>query len=189
MLYPTLTVICGVAQVALLYQRSPWLAGAFGGFAVVTILMLFAATRLRWDSHLDMYLLMLGPGGLGMMLGGWQAGPACHNGTWTAFWLMTAGMLLPSIPLCWYLARCVLEARRQGRGLQAILLDTAGMQVGMLLGHLPATLMPVMDPRLVWFHHGLMLVGMVLGMLAAAILQSIGFRSGFLRRPAVTAQR
>ena len=176
MLYPALTVICGVAQVALLYQRSPWLAGAFGGFAAVAILMLFAATRLRWDSHLDMYLLMLGPGGLGMMIGGWQAGPACHNGPWSAFWWMTAGMLLPSIPLCWYLARCVLEARRQGRGAQALLLDMAGMQLGMLLGHLPTMVVSAMDPRLIWLHHGLMLVGMSLGMLTAAVLQAVGLR-------------
>lgn len=182
MLFPTLTILCGIAQLALLHQRSPWLAGAFAGFAIVAILMLFAATRLRWDSHLDMYLLMLGPGGLGMLLGGWQAGPACHNGTWTAFWLMTAGMLLPSIPLCWFLARCVLEARRQGRGTQALLIDIAGMQAGMLLGHLPALILPAMDPRLIWLHHALMLTGMTLGMLAAAMLQSTAFRYRALTR-------
>ncbi len=181
MLFPALTVICGVAQVALLYQRSPWIAGAFGGFAAVAILMLFAATRLHWVSHLDMYLLMLGPGGLGMMLGGWQAGPLCHSATWSVFWPMTAGMLMLSVPFCWYLARCVLEARRQGRGVQALLLDMAGMQVGMLLGHLPSIMLPVMDPRLIWLHHALMLIGMSMGMLVAAVLQQ-GWRERIVER-------
>ena len=175
MLFPALTVICGVAQIALLYRRSPWAGGAFVGFAVVAILMLFAATRLHWGSHLDMYLLMLGPGGLGMMVGGWQVGSSCHNATWSAVWTMTMGMLLLSVPLCWYLARCVLEARRQGRGVQALLLDMTGMQVGMLVGHLPAILLPAMDPRLIWLHHGSMLIGMSIGMLVPALLQ-LGWR-------------
>ena len=171
MLYPALTLVTGIAQIALLYQRAAWSAGAAVGAGLLLIALLFAFTRVRWNAHLDMFLLMLGPGGLGMLLGGWQAGLACHNGSWLAFWLMTLGMFVASVPLCWWFARCILIARVEGRGVMALALDAAGMQVGMLLGFLPALAMASMDPRLVWLHHGLMLLGMLLGMMAAAALQ------------------
>ena len=171
MLFPALTLLTGLAQIALLYQRAPWSEGAAASAALLSIALLFAWTRLRWNSHLDMFLLMLGPGGLGMLLGGWQAGPACHNGTWLALGLMTIGMLSASAPLSWWLARCILQARLEGRGIKTLALDAVGMQVGMLLSHIPAALLSSGDPRLAWLHHGLMLLGMLLGMMAAAALQ------------------
>jgi hypothetical protein len=167
-MYPALVLVTGVAQIALLYWRSPWAEGAWAATGVLVILLLFAVTRLRWSAHLDMHLLMLGPGGLGMLLGGWGAGPACHNATWTSFGLMSLGMLLPSAPLCWWFARCILDARRRGWGWQALCADMAGMQLGMLAGHGPALLFSVTDPRLVWLHQGLMLAGMALGMMVAS---------------------
>ena len=165
MLFVSLTLLTGAAQIALLYQRSPWATGAAIGVGLLFIFLQFASTRLRWNSHLDMILLMLGPGGLGMLLGGWYAGPTCHTATWQSFGLMTLGMLLPSTPLAWMYARCIQEAKTEGRGLMTLLFDAVFMQAGMLLGHLPATLVPSMDPRLIWLHHGLMLIGMLLGML------------------------
>lgn len=177
MLYPALTLLTGIIQIALLYHRAAWGEGAAVGAGLLLITLLFALTRLRWNVHLDMFLLMLGPGGLGMLLGGWQAGPACHNGSWIAFGLMTLGMFAASAPLCWWFSRCIAGARIEGRGVMALALDAAGMQVGMLLGFLPAMSVPSLDPRLAWLHHGLMLLGMMLGMMAAAALQqSAGLR-------------
>ncbi len=171
MLYPALTLVTGIAQIALLYQLAAWSAGAPVGAGLLLIALLFAFTRVRWNAHLDMFLLMLGPGGLGMLLGGWQAGPACHNGSWLPFGLMSLGMFAASAPLCWWFARCIIVARAEGRGLKALALDMAGMELGMLLGFLPALAMASINPRLVWLHHGLMLLGMVLGMMGAAVVQ------------------
>ena len=172
MLFPALTLFTGIAQIALLYHRAAWSTGASAGAGLLFIVLLFAFTRLRWNSHLDMFLLMLGPGGLGMLLAGWQASPACHDGGWLMFARMSLGMLLASAPLSWMFARCILETRLEGRGVKALALDAAGMQVGMLLGHMPVLVLANMDPRLVWLHHGLMLLGMVLGMMGAAALQT-----------------
>ena len=174
---PTLITLCGVAQLAILYSQSQWTEALAGGVGVVVILAVFAYTRLRWDAHVDMFLAMAGPGGLGMLLGSIVAGgEGCHDGGWASFLWMSVGMAIASVPLCWYRARCLQEARLEGRGAMALLLDWIGMQGGMLLGHLPATLVNMPDARASWLHHGIMLVGMSLGMLAAAALQSIWTR-------------
>ena len=108
-------------------------------------------------------------GGIESIHKAWDA--TAESGSWLAFGLMTMGLFVASVPLCWWFARCILIARVEGRGVMALALDAAGMQVGMLLGFLPALAMASMDPRLVWLHHGLMLLGMLLGMMAAAALQ------------------
>jgi len=171
---PTLILLCGVAQLALLYNQSPWIEGAGVGACVLAIVAIFAYTRLHWDTHVDMFLAMTGPGGLGMILGALITGQSCHDvgWNWASFALMSLGMAVASMPLCWFRARCLLEAREQGRGVQALVLDWVGMQAGMMLGHLPATLVHLSDTRAVWLHHGIILVAMSLGMLAAAVLQA-----------------
>ena len=183
---PTLILLCASLQVAILFVSAPWLAGAGFAIPVVAVLAMLAYTRERWDPHVDMVLLMAAPGGLGMLFAmalpelGW--GPACHvQSTWSGYGVMTAGMLLCSVPLSWQSARCLRQARDNGFGGRALLLDLAGMQVGMTLAHLPATLLPMGDPRTVWMHHALMLVGMLLGMFAGM------FAWRWLPRPAALA--
>ena len=144
---------------AILYSQSQWTEGLAVGAALVALLAAFAFTRLRWDSHVDMFLAMAGPGGLGMLLASFN----CHA-DWSGFLWMSVGMTAASVPLCWYRARCVQEARAQGRGLSALGIDWLGMQIGMLLGYLPSIFVPM---PAVWLHHGIMLVAMALGMLAA----------------------
>jgi hypothetical protein len=176
---PTLITLCGLAQLVILYNQSPWSEGLAIGLGIVAIQAMFAYTRLRWDSHLDMFLIMLGPGGLGMLAATKLAGePACHGGGgWSGFLSMSAGMALASVPLSWFQARCLTEARSQGRGGVALALDLIGMQAGMALGHFPSVLFPAMtDSRAVWLHHGLMLTAMSLGMLGAAFLQAVWLR-------------
>ena len=73
---------------------------------------------------------------------------------------------------------CLKEAREQGRGFTALLIDWAGMQMGMLLGHLPLLFLPVFDRRAAWLFHGVMLLGMLLGMLAAAGVQAPRLSAG-----------
>lgn len=158
---------CGLGQLVLLQTLSPWTAGLAVGAGLLVILGVFAFTRLRWDAHLDMILSMAGPGGFGMMLAQGRT-PACHLDTLSLL-TMTAGMLVFSLPSCWMEARCVLDARARGRGLAVLLADVVGMQAGMMLGHLPASLVNPGDPRLAWVHHGSMLAGMLLGMTAAMV--------------------
>ena len=159
----------GLLQLAILYMHSPWPAALGMGIGALLILGMFAITRLRWDSHLDMILIMASFGGLGMILPTLLVpGPACHlQQTTSGFLLMTGGMLLLAIPLSWHTARCILEARNEGHGGLAFAADLIGMQAGMMLGHLPMNRWPMGDPRLVWIHHALMLVSMLLGMLAS----------------------
>lgn len=163
---PVFITLCASLQVAILYATAKWPTGLAFSIALVTILAIFVFTRDRWDPHLDMVLLMAAPGGLGMLLA-LTLGPACHvQRTWTAYGVMTAGMLLVSVPVAWQSARCLQQARRDGYGGRALLLDLLGMQAGMTVAHLPVTLLPMADPRSIWLHHGLMLVSMLLGMLA-----------------------
>lgn len=159
---PWFIAVCGVGQLALLQLQAPWLAALALGAGLLAILSAFAFTRLRWDAHVDMILSMAGPGGFGMLLA--QGGaPACH----ASMVAMTAGMLVLTVPFCWTQARCLLEARREGRGWQVLAADLVGMQAGMMLGHGPAQWVSPADPRMAWLHHGSMLVGMLLGMTAS----------------------
>ncbi len=164
---PIFLTLCASLQVALLYLSSPWLAGAMGGTVLVAMLGMFAWTREHWDGHLDMMLIMLGPGGLGMMLATLSE-PQCHL-SWRGYWLMTAGMLAASLPLSWASARCLLTARQAGQGSLVLLFDIVGMQAGMTVAHLSSSLLPMTDPRSTWIHHALMALGMSLGMLAAML--------------------
>ncbi len=168
---PLWLIGCGLLQLAILYYQAPWTAGLGAGLGILLILALFAVSRLRWDSHLDMILIMTGPGGLGMMLPMLSvAGPACHiQPSVTGFLLMTVGMLLFTIPLSWMSARCVREARNQGIGALTLGVDMVGMQVGMLLAYLSSSKWPIDDPRILWMHHSSMLICMSLGMLVAMI--------------------
>ena len=167
-----------MAQLAILYSQSEWTEALAVGLGAVALLAAFAYTRLKWDSHVDMFLAMTGPGGLGMLVGGMLSGESCHDAGWSSFLWMSAGMSIASAPLCWYRARCLQEARAQGRGVWALSLDWTGMQAGMVLGHLPAMFVHLPDARAAWLHHGVMLVAMSLGMLAAAAIQSNSWNSG-----------
>ena len=162
---PILITLGASLQVALLYVTAGWPAGVAIATAVVAMVAMFAFTRERWDPHLDMILLMAGPGGLGMM-SAMLLGPACHvQRSWTSYWVMTGGMFLFSVPLAWLSARCLQQARRDGYGGRALLLDVGGMQAGMSMAYLPVGLLPIGDPRSIWLHHAMMLVGMLTGML------------------------
>ncbi len=181
---PCLILLCTSMQVAILYITSGWIDGALLAVPLVAVLTMLAFTRGRWDPHLGMVLIMLGPGGLGMMLAmllpqlGW--GLACHvRTTWTSYAVMSVGMLACSVPLSWRYAPCLQQARRDGYGGRALLLDIVGMQAGMTMAHLPLTLLPMADPRSAWLHHALMLVGMLLGMLPSML----ALRYWLQRRP------
>ena len=133
---------------------------------------MFAFTRLKWDAHLDMILIMLAPGGLGMLLPLlWLPGPVCHAaGSSLGLLTMSAGMLLFTVPWNWFCARCILQARHQGHGRAALLFDTVGMQLGMGLSHVLLSYLPTGTTGLLWLHHAIMLAGMLVGMIAALIV-------------------
>ncbi len=165
---PYLITLSCLSQVALLAMFSLWPLGIVGGVGITLIVSVFAFTRTRWGAHLDMYLAMAGWGGLGMLLPSLWFGPSCHH----AFSLdhyawMSLGMWVFSLPPIWREARCVAEARREGRGWSALLCDGFGMQIGMAVAHMPMAWMPMGDPRVAWLSHGSMLVGMSLGMMLA----------------------
>ena len=186
---PVWIIGAGLLQLGILYMHSLWSA-AFGvGTGALWILGMFSITRLRWDSHLDMILIMASFGGLGMLLPALLLpGPACHlQQSMSGFLCMTGGMLLLTAPLSWRYARCIIEARREGYGGLALAVDLIGMQAGMMLGHLSISRWPMGDTRLVWIHHSIMLVSMLLGMLASmAVLR--GYVKSSLTIPATLAQ-
>ena len=164
---PLWIIGAGVLQLAILHMHSPWSAALSFGIGALLIVGLFSITRLHWDAHLDMILIMGSFGGLGMILPTVLLPvPACHlQQSTSGFLYMTGGMLLLAAPLSWYSARCIIEARREGYGGLAFGVDLIGMQAGMMLGHLSISRWPMGDPRLVWMHHALMLVSMLVGML------------------------
>jgi hypothetical protein len=165
---PYLITLSCLAQVALMAKISPWPLGIAGGLALTSIVSFFAFTRMRWGAHLDMYLAMAGWGGLGMSLPSLRFGSACHHAfNVDHFAWMSLGMWAFSLPPVWREARCLAEARREGRGWSTLLIDGIGMQIGMALAHLPMIWIPMGDPRVAWFSQGGMLIGMSLGMMVA----------------------
>jgi len=170
---PAFILLCASLQIAILYVSAPWTIAAFTAVPVVAMVAMFAYTRNHWDAHLDMLLLMVAPGGLGMMLPMvWPlgTGPVCHTApTWTSYAAMSLGMWLLAGPLCWRFARCIRQARQDGRGVVVLLIDFLSMQVGMALAYLPMSLLPLANPRGAWLHHAFMLAGMLLGMVAGML--------------------
>lgn len=149
-------------------------AAAFG-LAVSGIAGMMAYTRQRWDNHLDMFLIMLGPGGLGMLLPNlWQNHSCVHQTNWLHYFAMSGGMWLFTLVPMWRQARCVVQARNAGLGPLRLGLDAALMQAAMALlhllqPHLPLARLPMNHPALPWISHGLMLLVMSAGMLLAAL--------------------
>ncbi|MBZ2183529.1 MAG: hypothetical protein K7J46_02385 [Bryobacter sp.] len=165
---PYLISAACLAQVAILAARSPWREGVVAGVGISLVVALLAFTRLRWGAHLDMYLAMLSHGGFGMLAPAIHSGAACpHEFHWEHYAAMSAGMWILTLIPVWRGARCVTEARRQGRGFALLLMDGLGMQIGMGVAHLPLLWVPMGDARLSWLSQGLMLTGMGLGMMAA----------------------
>lgn len=165
---PILLTLSCLAQVVILEYRSPWMPGLAGGLGMALVVAMFAWTRFRWDAHLDMYLAMVGWGGLGMLLPTFYTGKTCHHAfSWEHYGLMSLGMWVFSLVPIWREARCVAQAKAEGRAWSLLLLDGVGMQIGMGLSHLPLLWLPMGDIRVEWFAQGAMLIGMGLGMMAA----------------------
>lgn len=141
--------LSSVGQVVLLAWQYP-----VEGEVLVGALLLAAVVALLWQvrrvlpAHGDMVLIMTAFGGLGMVAGAYGQ-PVCHSS-----WGGTVGMLAASWPVSLGYARCLRVPGRYGW----LLLDTAGMLVGMEVGHRFAL---GAGP---WAMHGAMLVGMNLGM-------------------------
>lgn len=162
---PYVLIVAVLAQIFLLAYRHPVagpLSWAFGALAVYAF---FALTRERWGKHLDMYLIMLGPGSLAMLL----PSAECHLHATSMSHLawMSLAMWAASLPWMWRYARCFQESPDY----RALALDAAGMQAGMMLVHMGAGFLPtrfLLSPVVPWLGHGLMLLGMTLGMLAAS---------------------
>lgn len=118
------------------------------------------------------------------MMAAMPLGAACHvQHTWTAYWAMTGGMFLFSVPLAWFSSRCLQQARRDGYGGRALLLDVVGMQAGMTVVYLPVGLLPIADPRSIWLHHAMMLVGMLAGMLLGMAALRYSLRHATIFKP------
>ncbi len=167
-----LTLTC-LAQVALLVRISDSLTGLAGGLCFTLAVSILAFTRMRWGAHLDMHLAMAGWGGLGMLLPSLWYGSICHHDfNWNHYLWMSLGMWVFSLVPIWREARCLAQARREGKGLSTLLLDGIGMQLGMGLAHLPIEWIPMVDPRAAWFSHFSMLAGMSMGMMVAQYFSS-----------------
>lgn len=160
-----LTALAFLAQAMLLAWLYP-IAGLTGTLLLSAALMAFVLDRLwwmrhLWNPHLDMVLIMLGWGGLGMMLGPLAVGaPLCHSSP-LAMWI---GMLAASAWPSYRYARCLRAAYEEGRLALTLGADGAGMALGMYAGALPLALLRLPLAEAAWLHHAGMLLGMSLGM-------------------------
>ncbi len=169
------------------------LAHLSGSLAVQVVLVaaaLGATVRLAWmvraqlDHHVDMALVMLAFGGLGMIVGWWidmALGLHPYPTVWRAvFSLMTGLMLLGAVPPAVVLTRCAELARRsRRRWVVTHVVGNLAMIVGMIAGGrgFGAALGGVIGSRLVGGHLAMvigMVVGMELGMIVGEALA--GFR-------------
>jgi hypothetical protein len=143
--------------------------------------------RMRLHHRVDMTLVMLALGGLGMILGSWAdagfgplagaAGPSCCHLEGSAhepilrsvFSWMTALMLLFSVPPGFVLTRCAALARRSVRhGIAMHVFGNVGMVAGMIAaGRLLGGFLGQALGSAPAGHHLAMLGGMLLGMPAA----------------------
>ncbi len=184
-MHPLLLTATALAQVAWLATRglasAPPLAPLSWALAIVAVFAFFAFTRLRWGAHLDMYLIMCGPGGLAMLAPEMFFGVTCplhSSGEHLAWMSIAMGSL--SLPWTWRWARCVAQARAEGRAGYVLLADAVGMQLGMSAAHAALGFLPegakaklMLEPALPWLNQGLMLLAMSLGMAAASGLATM----------------
>ena len=160
-----LTALAFLAQAVVLAWVAP-IPGFTGTLLLSAALAAFVLDRLwwmrhLWNPHLDMVLIMLGWGGLGMLLGPLAVGaPLCHSAP-AAMW---TGMLAASAWPSYRYARCLQSAYQEGRLSLTLAADLAGMALGMYAGALPPTVLRLNLPEAAWLLHGGMLLGMSLGM-------------------------
>jgi hypothetical protein len=172
---PIFLTLCFLAQGLLLQWHAPW-PSALGLWVLLSLIFwLFAWSRLRWNQHLDMLLIMLGPGSLAMQWSIFLAMPNCpfrHTPAMAVqhFGIMSAGMLAVSLPLTWRYARCVQAAKAQHCATFFVLLDSLGMLAGMAAAHSSSSLLPHGIANAAWVEHAAMLIAMSCGMLPAALL-------------------
>ena len=104
--------LAGGAQ--LLYLTWPSRQGAVAACVAALLIWQLWSIRQYLNQHVDMLLLMSAYGGLGMLP--WPGAPACHA-SMQSFLAMSAGMLVCGVPAMLYGARCLQQARREGRAL------------------------------------------------------------------------
>src|SRR6266568_3410554 len=98
-----------------------------GAACVAALVMVLWRSRACLNPHVDMLLIMLASGGLGMFV--YLAHLACAMGSWRPYgWMLLFG-LVPAIPL----ARCLRAAFRHGYLMRALLIDASAMTGGMWL--------------------------------------------------------
>jgi hypothetical protein len=164
---PLSMTVAVLAQIAILQWISPSHTGLALSLGLTSLFTILACSRRIWDPHLDMILIMLSYGGLGMLLPTLVTGEVCpHHFHATHFIAMSVLMWVFSLPVVWTQARCVQAYKQFGRGHIALLADAAGMQAGMFLAHVPISLLPMGTSSGPWITQAVMLIGMTLGMLA-----------------------
>jgi hypothetical protein len=159
-----------------------WLIGApsiqyyIGAGCLALLAASLWRSRSYLNPHVDMLLIMLASGGLGMLV----ASPghiACAMGSWRGYGWMVLFGFAPAIPL----SRCLRVALRQGYLLWALLIDAGTMFAGMWLsgqtgaGH---------GEWAVLTQHMTMLGGMLVGMLIGMWMRSALFGSRSLQNGA-----
>ena len=98
-----------------------------GAACIAALVMVLWRSRACLNPHVDMLLIMLASGGLGMFV--YPAHLACAMGSWRAYgWMLLFG-LAPAIPL----ARCLRAAFRRGYLMWALSIDAGAMIGGMWL--------------------------------------------------------
>ena len=163
-----------VLQALLLAAEAPMsrtqLVQYFTGAICIMLLVIYLwRSRLYLNSHIDMLLIMLASGGLGMQLGMAMPAGMAHMPHVVDWWRMCAWMFALGLAPAIVFSRCLRTARRNGYLLWALLIDSSTMLVGMwastYLGsmHGDSTMMS---------RHFTMLGGMMLGMIVGMWIRS-----------------
>jgi hypothetical protein len=134
-----------------------------GAVCLMLLVIWLWRVRLYLNSHVDMILIMCASGGLGMLLGLPMPSHMGHAVGAAAWWRMCTGMFALGLTPAIAFTRCLRTARRLHLLAKALLIDSAGMLVGMWLS---SFLRIGEGDRTMIVQHFTMLGGMTVGMLA-----------------------
>ncbi len=141
----------------------------FAGAICIMLLVIYLwRSRLYLNSHIDMLLIMLASGGLGMQLGMAMPAGMAHMPHVVDWWRMCAWMLALGLAPAIVFSRCLRTARRNGYLLWALLIDSSAMLVGMWA----STYLGGMHGDSMMSRHFTMLGGMMLGMIVGMWIRS-----------------
>lgn len=139
-----------------------------GAICLTLLVMSLWQWRIHLNAHADMLLIMFASGGLGMLLA--MPSHESHGMDFVAWGRTCGGMIILGLVPAIVFSRCLRAARRDGRLLWSLLIDSAAMLAGMWVVNCAKT---EHGEWMVLTRHVSMLGGMTLGMVAGMWIRSV----------------